>query len=211
VWKSKVQRTQAFSWTGLATDTILGGVLGAAGGQLGKVAAPALSRLMLGSQGALAKQLATPLVGRAVASAGRGAASGASASAGNVARNVKAIANRIAPKATPATETGGGTVQLFRSVDAAEFDSIATTGRFSIAPGQMEGKFFATTGEHAEQWGQLLHRGDAVTVETRVPQSVADQLFLREGKLDGVGPARYADRAQLDLINDSMDGIRLWP
>lgn len=75
----------------------------------------------------------------------------------------------------------------------------------------MEGEFFATSGEHAEQWSQLLLRGDAVTVEPCVPQSVAAQIFLRYGKLDGVGPARYADAAQLELINGSMDGIRLWP
>lgn len=111
-----------------------------------------------------------------------------------------------------AAETGGGaSVQLFRSVDAAEFDSIAATGRFSTTPGQMEGKFFATTGEHAEQWGQLLHHGDAITVETRIPQSAADQLFLREGKLDGVGPVMYAEGGQLDMINGFMDGIRAWP
>jgi len=75
----------------------------------------------------------------------------------------------------------------------------------------MEGKFFATSGEHAQQWGQLLHGGDAITVETRIPKSLADQLFLREGKLDGVGPAIYANGEQLDLINQFMDGIRAWP
>ena len=33
----------------------------------------------------------------------------------------------------------------------------------------MEGKWFATQGEHAEQWGQLLNRGEGITVETRIP------------------------------------------
>jgi RHS repeat-associated protein len=103
------------------------------------------------------------------------------------------------------------TVQLFRSVDSAEFNSIAATRGFSTAPGQMEGKFFATTGEHAEHWGQLLHGGDALTVETRIPRLLADQLFLREGKLDGVGPAIYANGEQVNLINAVMDGIRVWP
>jgi hypothetical protein len=110
-----------------------------------------------------------------------------------------------------AAEAGSGeTVQLFRSVDAAEFDSIPSTGKFSTAPGQMEGKFFATSGDHAEQWGQILHGGDAITVETRIPKSIADQLVLREGKLDGVGPAIYANGEQLDLINQFTDGIRAW-
>jgi hypothetical protein len=84
-------------------------------------------------------------------------------------------------------------------------------GKFSAAPGQMEGKFFATTGEHAEQWGQLLHGGDAITVEPLIPKILADQLFLREGKLDGVGPAIYATAAQLDQVNELMNGIGAWP
>jgi len=123
-----------------------------------------------------------------------------------------ALATGVAAEAGVGAARGGEeSVQLFRSVNAREFDSVAATGRFSTAPGQMEGKFFATTCEHAEQWGQLLHGGDAVTVETRIPRTLADQLFLREGKLDGVGPAIYANGGQLDLINGLMDGIRLWP
>jgi hypothetical protein len=112
-----------------------------------------------------------------------------------------------------AAEDAGGdaTTQIFRNVDAREFDSIASTGRFSTAEGQMEGKWFATQGEHAEQWGQLLNRGEGITVETRIPQSVADQLYLEPGKLDGIGPAFYANSDQLGLINQSMDGIRVWP
>lgn len=75
----------------------------------------------------------------------------------------------------------------------------------------MEGKWFATQGEHAEQWGQLLKNGEGVTVETRIPQSVADQLYFEGGKLDGIGPAYYANSEQLELINQTMDGIRAWP
>ncbi len=44
---------------------------------------------------------------------------------------------------TAATKTGpnaADTVQIFRNVAAAEFDSIATTGRFGTGEGQMEGK-----------------------------------------------------------------------
>jgi hypothetical protein len=50
-----------------------------------------------------------------------------------------------------------------------------------------------------------------VTVETRIPSSVADQLYLEPGKLDGIGPAYYAYAEQLELINQTMDGIRLGP
>jgi hypothetical protein len=96
-------------------------------------------------------------------------------------------------------------------VDDREFDSIATTGKFGPGVGQMEGKWFATQGAHAEQWGQLLNGGEGITVETRIPASVADQMYLHAGKLDGIGPAYYADADQLDLINAAMDGIRAWP
>jgi hypothetical protein len=114
--------------------------------------------------------------------------------------------------ATAAEGAGsGGTVQIFRNVDAREFDSIATTGRLSTGARQMEGKWFATQGAHAEQWGQLLNGGEGITVETRIPASVADQLYLHAGKLDGIGPAYYADANQLDLINETMHGIRAWP
>jgi hypothetical protein len=118
-----------------------------------------------------------------------------------------------AENAGAATEGAGsgGTVQIFRNVDAREFDSIATTDKFGTGAGQMEGKWFATQGAHAEQWGQLLNGGEGVTVETRIPASVADQLYLHAGKLDGIGSAYYADADQLDLINGAMDGIRAWP
>ena len=102
-------------------------------------------------------------------------------------------------------------VQIFRNVDAREFDSIAATNEFSTGAGQMEGKWFATQGAHAEQWGQLLNGGEGITVETRIPASVADQLYLNAGKLDGIGPAYYANADQLNLINETMDGIRTWP
>jgi hypothetical protein len=110
-----------------------------------------------------------------------------------------------------AAGSDGGTTQLFRNVGPEEFDAIATTGRFSTGEGQMEGKWFATQGAHAEQWGQLLNNGEGVTVETSIPQSVADQLYYESGKLDGIGPAYYAYGEQLDLINQAMDGIRVWP
>jgi hypothetical protein len=136
-------------------------------------------------------------------------------------RPVPAVQRQCRPAPRPSFAAGacvaaedagsGATTQIFRNVDAQEFDSIASTGRFSTAEGQMEGKWFATQGEHAEQWGQLLNRGEGITVETRIPQSVADQLYLEPGKLDGIGPALYANGDQLDLINQTMDGIRVWP
>ena len=119
------------------------------------------------------------------------------------------IAEQVGAKA--AEGVGDATVQIFRNVSPEEFDSIASTGRFSTAEGQMEGKWFATQGNHAEQWGQKLNKGEGLTVETRIPKLVADQLHYESGKLDGIGPAYFADRQQLNLVNQTMNGIRAWP
>jgi hypothetical protein len=59
--------------------------------------------------------------------------------------------------------------------------------------------------------GAAGERREGVTVETPIPQSVSDRLYFESGKLDGIGPAYYANSEQLDLINQAMDGIRVWP
>jgi hypothetical protein len=69
----------------------------------------------------------------------------------------------------------------------------------------------ATRGEDADRWGELLNGGDGLTVTTRIPRSLADQLHFHTGKLDGIGPAYYADGDQLAQINKQMSGIELWP
>jgi hypothetical protein len=110
------------------------------------------------------------------------------------------------------TVPGGGQTSLYRAVDAAEFDSIADTSKWATGQGQMEGKWFATTGEDAAAWGDKLYGpGNSITMETRIPSSLADEMYYRAGKLDGVGPGRYAqDLDQLEQINQQMDGIRIW-
>ncbi len=72
----------------------------------------------------------------------------------------------------------------------------------------MEGKRFAESGEHAQQWGNVLNGEGGAVVTTRVPPSVAGKM-MRLDKLDGIGPARYADN--LAELNSTMNGIRLWP
>lgn len=109
--------------------------------------------------------------------------------------------------------TGGGDapemVTIYRNVDAAEFDDIARTGKFSQGPGMMEGKNFATTKADADRWGELLNKGEGLTVETDIPMAVAKRLYFEPGKLDGVGPAYFAYAKELEAINRSMTGIRL--
>ncbi|MFV0460788.1 MAG: hypothetical protein ACK5MT_18690 [Actinomycetales bacterium] len=56
--------------------------------------------------------------------------------------------------------------------------------------------------------GNALDGGQGAVVTTRVPTSVADKMMRLE-KLDGIGPARYAD--DLSLLNRTMDGIRVLP
>ncbi|WIX84937.1 RHS repeat-associated core domain-containing protein [Amycolatopsis sp. DG1A-15b] len=143
--------------------------------------------------------VAGPLAKGALGLAGRTAARGAeeSVAAGSVAR-------QAAQKPPP-------TVPLFRNVDAGEFGSIADTGQWGTGPGQMEGKWFATEGAHADQWGRVLNRGDGLTMTTRIPRSLADQLHYHPDKLDGIGPGYYAQGDQLMLINQQMSGIELWP
>ncbi|GIG34834.1 RHS repeat-associated core domain-containing protein [Cellulomonas pakistanensis] len=55
LWRSKVQKTQAFSWASLARDTGMGALAGAAGGVLGKVAAAAAPAIRQGVAAAAAR------------------------------------------------------------------------------------------------------------------------------------------------------------
>ncbi|MCU6480536.1 RHS repeat-associated core domain-containing protein [Arthrobacter sp. A2-55] len=110
-----------------------------------------------------------------------------------------------------AVTAAGEAVPLFRNVGEAELGSITSTSRFSASNGQMEGKWFATTGQDANKWGSVLNPGAGQTVTTNIPKSLADQLYYRSGKLDGIGPGYYAEHGQLDEINKLMDGIRIWP
>lgn len=75
----------------------------------------------------------------------------------------------------------------------------------------MEGKWFATTPEHAERWGELLNRGQGLTMETSVPRSAlpTGPGSVQEN-LDGIGPAYYIDKNQLPSFNEAMNGIRIW-
>ncbi|MBK1786882.1 DUF6531 domain-containing protein [Prauserella cavernicola] len=105
----------------------------------------------------------------------------------------------------------GDETTLYRNVDGREFDSIAETGEFSSGGGSSEGKWFALNGEHADRWGSVLNGGDGVTMETNIPNSLADQLHHHPGgNLDGIGPAVYADADQVEEINRQGDGVRIW-
>jgi len=102
-------------------------------------------------------------------------------------------------------------ISLYRNVTGPEFDSIASTGKFAPGYGEMEGKRFAARGAHADKWGEALNNGQGLTVTTDIPKRLADQLHYDSSKLDGVGPGYYVYGHQLPLLNQMMNGIRLWP
>jgi hypothetical protein len=122
-----------------------------------------------------------------------------------------AVVAKYANKARRAVNAVDPPVQIFRNVDAREFDSIAGALRFGTGPGEDGRRVVCHHWRACRAVGDLLNKGQGITVETRLPRSVADRLHHEPGKLDGVGPGYYADEGQLDLINKEMDGIRVWP
>lgn len=71
------------------------------------------------------------------------------------------------------------------------------TGTFQAGPNSLGGKFFAESAEHAAQWGQRLEGTSGFRiVDAKIPTVQADK-FMRWGRLDGIGPARYAELNQL--------------
>lgn len=60
----------------------------------------------------------------------------------------------------------------------------------------MEGKWFAEKADDAATWGDTMDFGGKPTViQADFPTSTVDDMFRVE-KLDGIGPARYAEEAQ---------------
>jgi hypothetical protein len=81
--------------------------------------------------------------------------------------------------------------------------------RFTIVPGiTVEGKYFATTPEHAEQWGVAFQKFSAMAspfsvVEVRIPSEFVD-MFVYFDRLDGIGPAYYATIEELECLDGEM-------
>jgi hypothetical protein len=95
---------------------------------------------------------------------------------------------------------GEPVVLLYRAVSALEFERVMRTGRFAPTPGSLAGKFFAESPEHAARWGAHLEGpGNFRILEVEVLVSTADT-FRRWPRLDGVGPARYAELRDLEGV-----------
>jgi hypothetical protein len=199
--------TGSVDWARVGTDAAVGAVSGKVGG----------------AAGAGVARLATTSGGLTTVGSAAGVGAVGSLASGMTTRALTGAnpfdAQGMATDLLIGTATGGisghlgaqpQTVTLYRNVDAVEFDSIATTGRFGSGPGSLEGKWFAFSGEHADRWGELLNRGEGLTVQRTVPRNLVDQFQPQYEKLDGVGPAAYAARAQVDEINDLEGEIELW-
>lgn len=90
-----------------------------------------------------------------------------------------------------------GMTTLYRAVSNAEFEQIMKDGVFKAGPNSLGGKWFAESAEHAAQWGQKLEGTSGFRiVDVRVPTAQANK-FMRIERLDGIGPARYAELNQL--------------
>ncbi|MDQ1637725.1 MAG: hypothetical protein QOF62_1064 [Pyrinomonadaceae bacterium] len=86
-----------------------------------------------------------------------------------------------------------GTTTLYRAVSNAEFEQVMRTGTFEGGPMMSLGKHFAETAEDAAQWGLKLEgKGGFKVVDVRIPTVQAEK-FQRWERLDGIGPARYAE------------------
>ncbi|OLR91853.1 RHS repeat-associated core domain-containing protein [Actinokineospora bangkokensis] len=102
-------------------------------------------------------------------------------------------------------------VSIYRTVDGREFDAIADAGnKFTLGAGQMEGKWFALSGKDADKWGQVMNGDDALTIETKIPRKLFDELHHETGNLDGIGPGVYADQGMLERINQYSQNVRIF-
>lgn len=74
----------------------------------------------------------------------------------------------------------------------------------------MAGKWFAESAFDASQWGRLFYQWNRTpfyVVQVDIPESVAQQMY-RIPNLDNIGPARWADEADLlKVINSTNNGI----
>ena len=75
-------------------------------------------------------------------------------------------------------------------LDPDEAKSFSSTGKLSAGPGQMEGKFFATSKANASTWGSKLGSNNMMSI--RVPNSALSHSSVTYfSRLDAIGPAYY--------------------
>ena len=96
-----------------------------------------------------------------------------------------------------------GTTTLWRAVSEAELRHVASSGMLRTTEGAMGNKWFAESASDAAAWGKKFYTFDkeaVFTMKIDVPNNIAEQM-MRVDRLDGIGAARSADGALLNLIN----------
>jgi hypothetical protein len=97
-------------------------------------------------------------------------------------------------------------ITLYRAVGLNEATDIRSFGGFRVGPGSafVEGKWFATSSEHAEDWGRRMppigRPRPFLVASVDVPLHLLAELD-RVDRLDGIGPAYFVRHDQLPLIN----------
>ncbi|WP_214086380.1 MULTISPECIES: hypothetical protein [Photorhabdus] len=89
---------------------------------------------------------------------------------------------------------------LYRGMHLDEYNQLKGTGKWAVGHGTMEGKWFAQSYGDAVTWGNKMGHGGSSfqVVQINVPDDIAKNMHF-DPKLDGIGPARYA---QLEQLND---------
>jgi hypothetical protein len=98
---------------------------------------------------------------------------------------------------TTVTTAAPATKVLYRAMSNAEFQQLMRTGQFHAGSNSLSGKWFAETLPSALRWGKALEGTGFRVVEIQVRTNAAQQ-FMRHERLDGIGPALYAELWQIN-------------
>jgi RHS repeat-associated protein len=94
---------------------------------------------------------------------------------------------------------GENSTTLYRSVSESELSGINANKIFD-AGNNMDGKWMATTFDDAVAWGKKMDGGNTRIISINLPSSSLSS-FYHVSKLDGIGPAYYAE---IDALNSAF-------
>lgn len=86
---------------------------------------------------------------------------------------------------------------FYRAVSVAEYDDIAATGVLRAGPNSVEGKHLVATVGHARAFASMLYGEKGHTIISVEVSDTAAERFFHLPKLDGVGPAWFAELVDL--------------
>ena len=185
LWRSKVQKTQAFSWRSLAFDSVVGGASGLLGAGLGKAAAkfaaPAARRL--GSSLSSAVKSVSAKTSSAAAPAARGAAKAGSAAKAKPSGS----SPRVPEGAACRLSFSGDTRVLLASGASVRIDELKVGDAVMAADpqaGEKRGEQVEAVHEHQDALIVLVIDGAQLrTTEDHPFWSVSDQRYERADHL----------------------------